>query len=363
MLDKSFCFYSMREHIFDYFIVGAGLAGTCFAEVALQNDKTFFVFAGDKQPSSKVAAGVYNAVVLKRFTMVADARKQIDLLKDFYPQIEKRINEKVIFDLPTYRRLSSVEEQNNFIVASDRPLLGDFLSSEIIFKTFDSVSSPFGFGEMKQTGYVNTSLLLSSYKNYLKEKGLFSNEDFDHSVLIIHKDFVEYKGRKARQVVFSEGFGMKENPFFKDLPLDGTKGELLIIKSKNLKVDVLLKAGIFVLPIGDDLYKIGATYHWTDKTETPTQEAKKELISELKQFVTCEFELVEHLAGIRPTVKDRKPLIGRHPLHKNIYLLNGLGTRGVMLGPYLSQKLFDFVEFDLPFEKEISVERFYSALK
>src|SRR5690554_834218 len=108
----------MAEQMVDYFIVGAGLAGIGFAEVALQHQKSVFVFAGDKQSSSQAAAGVYNAVILKRFTLVSQGQTQIDLLKTFYPLIEQRINTKVLFDLLTYRRLGSIEEQNNFIVAS-----------------------------------------------------------------------------------------------------------------------------------------------------------------------------------------------------------------------------------------------------
>lgn len=352
---------TQQNIIVDYFIVGAGLAGISFAEVALQKEKTILVFDGSKEPSSKVAAGVYNGVTLKRFTLVSDAQKQIELLKQFYTEIEKKINTKVIFDIPTYRVLSSIEEQNNFIVASDKPLLQDFLSPEIVFEKLNSVSSPFGFGQMKQTGYVNTSLLLSSYKNYIAKRDLLIKEDFNHSELVCHKDFVEYKGRKARHIVFCEGFLMNDNPFFQGLPLDGAKGELLIIKSKELNVEVLLKAGVFVLPIGNDLYKVGATYNWTDKTDIPTEEARKELIFQLKRFINCDFEIVEHLAGVRPTVKDRKALVGQHHTYKNVYLLNGLGTRGVMLAPYLSEKLFNFIEFDIPLGQEISIDRIYKS--
>lgn len=361
-MGKSFYFCAMTEQMLDYFIVGAGLGGVAFAEVALQHQKSIFVFAGDKPPSSVAAAGVYNAVILKRFTLVSQAQEQINLLKVFYPEIEKRIQKNIIFDLPTYRRLASVEEQNNFIVASDRPLFQPFLSPKIISDKFKAVISPFGFGLMKQTGYVDTKLLLQSYRNYLQQNGCISAETFNYAELIIHPDFVEYKGQKARQIIFAEGFQMKHNPFFKDLPLEGAKGELLVIRSENLDVNVLLKAGVFVLPIGNDLYKVGATYNWTDKTNKPTQSAKDELISELKELISCGFEVVEHLVGIRPTVKDRKPLVGRHPFHKNIYLLNGLGTRGVMLAPYLSYKLFDFIESNLPLDSSISIERYYNSI-
>ena len=349
----------MTEKIYDYIVVGAGLAGISFTETLLQNNKSVFVFCEKDLGSSVVAGGLFNSVILKRFTLVKDAQNQIYLLKNFYPLIEKRINKKIYFELPTLRKLSSVEEQNNFTTTSDRPLFQNFLSSEIIFKKYKSVESPFGFGEIKQTGYVDCELLVTSYRQYLEDNHMLQKGKFDYTLLKEEDDLVMYKDVKAKNIVFCEGFIMKNNPYFSDLPLDGAKGELLLIKADDLDIDVIIKAGLFVLPVGDNLYKIGATYNWEDKTNVPTEEAKEELLSELKEIITCDFEVIEQFAGIRPTVKDRKSLVGQHHTHKNIYLLNGLGTRGVMLAPYLSQKLFDFIEFDIPLEEEINIERIY----
>ncbi|WP_445724289.1 NAD(P)/FAD-dependent oxidoreductase, partial [Flavobacterium sp.] len=118
-------------------------------------------------------------------------------------------------------------------------------------------------------------------------------------------------------------------------------------------------SSVFILPIGNDLYKVGATYDWSDKSNTPTEAGKDELISKLKEIISCDFEIVNHFAGVRPTVKDRRPLVGTHPTYKQIHVLNGLGTRGVMLGPYLANQLFQHIENKVPLEKEIDIIRCY----
>ena len=41
-------------------------------------------------------------------------------------------------------------------------------------------------------------------------------------------------------------------------------------------------------------------------------------------------------------------------------MLNGLGTRGVMIAPYVAQKLFDFIDKGTPLESEIDINRFQS---
>ena len=43
----------------------------------------------------------------------------------------------------------------------------------------------------------------------------------------------------------------------------------------NLNLDVVVKTGIFIIPLGNDIYKVGATYNWEDKTNTPTAAARK----------------------------------------------------------------------------------------
>ncbi len=151
---------------------------------------------------------------------------------------------------------------------------------------------------------------------------------------------------------------MHSNPFFNYLPLDGTKGELLIIKAPDLDLDVILNTSVFILPLGDSLFKVGATYHWEDKTSVPTEEGKRELIDKIKEILNCDFEIVEHFAGVRPTVKDRRPLLGTHTQYKNLHILNGLGTRGVMLAPDMALQLFDYIENSKPLDKTIDIKRF-----
>ncbi len=66
---------------------------------------------------------------------------------------------------------------------------------------------------------------------------------------------------------------------------------------------------------------------------------------------------------MRPTVRDRRPLVGTHPIHKQIHVLNGLGTRGVMLGPAMAKALYDAVENQIPLPKEIDIQRFTNKKK
>ena len=343
----------------DFIIVGNGLAGISFAEIALQHNKSIFVFDNNSQPSSKIAGGLYNPVVLKRFSEVWKAKEQIDFAFPLYHQIQSRLNVVFDYELPILRKLFSIEEQNNWFQAADKLNLAPFLEPKLSKQKYDAIDSPFHYGKVNHTGYLEISTLIEAYSKYLKSLDCYSTDAFDYNDIQFLENGIQYKNIQAKNIVFAEGFGLHANPFFNDLPLDGTKGELLIIKAPNLQLDVVIKSSVFILPIGNDLYKVGATYDWKDKTNNPTEEGKKELVDKLKELISCDFEIVEHFAGVRPTVKDRRPLVGTHPIHSQLNVLNGLGTRGVMLGPYLANQLFQHIENAVPLENEINIERCY----
>lgn len=344
----------------DYIIVGSGLAGIAFAETLLQNGKTFVVFDNHSQNSTKIAGGLYNPVILKRFSEVWNAKSQLEIADVFYKTIEQKLNNQFDFKIPIYRKFFSVEEQNNWFAASDKHNLAPFLSTKIVHKKFNGIEAPFGYGEVLETGFVDTVALLRQYHQYLKNHKWFDETTFEYDKLQVSDDYIQYENLKAKHIVFAEGFGMHSNPYFNYLPLDGTKGELFIIRAADLDLDVIINTSVFILPLGNNLYKVGATYNWNDKTNIATEEGKKELVDRIKEIITCEFEIIEHFAGVRPTVKDRRPLLGTHPSHRKIHILNGLGTRGVMLAPAMAMDLFDFIENNKPLDKTININRFKS---
>lgn len=342
----------------DYLIVGCGLAGISFAETLFREGKSFIVIADQSQNSSLVAAGIYNPVIVKRLSMPANAGEHMTFINPFYADIENRLGVKFDYRIPLYRKFASIEEQNDWFMAADKPHLSEFLSPAIVHTKYTCLSSSFGFGEVLHTGYVDTPVFVDSYKKFLLENAWLQQETFDYSQFEIHDTQITYGNIAARHIVFAEGYGIHANPYFNHLPLAGTKGELLLIKAPELKLDVAVNAGIFILPVGNDYYKVGATYEWTDKTNIPTEAARTELLQKLDEIITCPYEVMEHYAGIRPTTKDRKLLIGTHPQYKNVHLLNGLGTRGVMLGPPMARQLYDTIENGMALDRAVDLRRF-----
>lgn len=342
----------------DYLVVGLGLAGISFCETLEGAGKGFKLISDRSQQASRVAGGLYNPVILKRFTLAWKAGEQLELALSFYQGLERKLGLVLDHKIPVLRRLASVEEQNAWFEALDRPGLDRFLSPHILPNTNPQVDAPFGYGEVYHTGKIDTGLLVEAYGSYLEGRGLLRWESFDFKALKFFEGYVEYQGERYGQLVLACGYGLKGDPQFGYLPLNGTKGELLTIKAPDYGEERIIKGSVFTIPLGEDLYQVGSTYKWRDKDNEPTEEAREELLGKLGGFLKCSFHVVDHRAGIRPTVVDRKPLVGRHPLHKNLYVLNGMGSRGVLIAPYAARQLFRLIDQGIPLDRDLDIGRF-----
>jgi len=346
----------------DYIIVGLGLAGLAFCEELIRTEKSFIVFEDDSQTSSLVAGGVYNPIILKRFTPVWNAKEQLSLAMPFYQALEKKLHVVLDTKFSTRKVFKSVEDQNNWFVASDKPQMSEYMNPKVISEKINGILGDFGFGEVYETGRIDTHTLVNSYRDYLTEQSLIRLERFIYNDLDLSENLVRYHDLEAHRIVFCEGYGVKQNPFFKYLPLNEAKGEVITIYAPELNIDFLLKSTLFVLPLGDDLYKVGATFNWMDKSSNPTDEGKAELISKLKKVIDTPYTIIDHTAGVRPTVKDRRPLVGLHPNYSQMAILNGLGTRGVMIAPTVAKSLYNHIEHGSPLDTEIAIERYKNSL-
>ena len=116
----------------DYIVVGLGIAGITFCEELEKNNKTFIVYDTGDVASTKVSAGVINPVVLKRFTPVWNAKEHIKTSIKFYKKLAIKLGIPLFEKMSMLKIFKSIEEQNNWMVASDKKELETFLKPKII---------------------------------------------------------------------------------------------------------------------------------------------------------------------------------------------------------------------------------------
>jgi len=343
-------------------IVGLGLAGLAYAEQLRRAGLSFHIIDGGKGGSSQIAAGIYNPTVLKRFSLSWNGDLFHSYALPFYEQLQSRLDSDFIHPASIHKIFNKQSEHNDWVSASDQQGLKIFLDSKIHTNINDEIEASLGHGQVNHTGRVATQTLLESFRNSLQPEEL-TTETFEYDKLETSTFSIQYKQITAKHIVFCEGYQMVKNPFFKKLPLIGLKGEILIIKAPSLKSKSILKGPIFIAPIGDDMYWAGATFERNDKTLSCTAQGRSWVEERIRKMISSDYEVIEHIGQVRPTVMDRRPLIGSHPDHQNIHLLNGFGARGVLGAPLLSKWLLDHIEGISQLPAVVNLSRFESYFR
>jgi len=183
-------------------------------------------------------------------------------------------------------------------------------------------------------------------------------EKFDFSNLTISGSGITYKNIRAKHLIFCEGYQATQNPYFSWLPFALNKGELLEISVKNFPEECIYNKGVYVVPLEPGKWKVGATYNWREPDELPTEAGFNELKTRLQQLVKLPVQPQAHYAGIRPAVRDRKPLIGTHPELPAVHIFNGMGSKGVLMAPWLADHFSEVLTGNAVLLPEADINRF-----
>lgn len=341
----------------DYIIVGLGIAGICFSEQLQKHNRSFIVIDNGLKGATAMSGGVFNPTVLKRFTAAWNTSQFYPVAFSFYVELAIKLKQDIFTKMPIYRIFKNVEEQNNWSVASDKRELQQFLSPKFIQNGNPSIIESFGFGEVTGTARINTATLLSAYRNYLQSENILLSEELRFDGLKVSDEEITYNNITADKMVFCDGPNVVNNPFSPSNGIIPNKGEYLVIKAPKLNLNVFIKGSFYIIPLGGALYKVGATFSPNDLCSEQSAKAKEEIISKLKSMISCPFEVVGHTVGIRPTTRDRKPLLGSLSNNPRIVFFNGLGSRGFTMAPLLSEILYENVSNGTPIPSEMDIKR------
>lgn len=341
----------------DLIIVGQGLSGSVLALKLIKEGYSVKVIdKPELSACSKVAAGIWNPVVFKRLTKSWMIDELLSELLQFYKQVEKLFDSSLITEREIVKLFSEQQEADLWRKKAEGELK-NYLDPKIYHDDLTGIkNSPFGYSKVLRAGNLDVKKFLQLTGKFLKED--LVEEKFNYDELIV-SETISYKNIKAKYIVFADGYLIKNNPFFNYVPFKPAKGEVLTITSKDLNIgDQIINKNAFLMQLKKDTFKLGATYNWDDLNDETSEKALNELKERFTKISGSDLSVIDQQAGVRPSVIDRRPVIGPHPGHKNIFLFNGFGTKGVMLAPYFAKKLVNFIKFKEPLNEEADVARF-----
>lgn len=347
--------------MWDYLLIGQGLAGTLLAYF-LRADGHKVAVLDDAQAggATRVAAGLITPVTGRHFVKSWRIDELLPFARSTYRALESELEVPLYHERTIIRALHSIEEENNWLGRCADPGYRAYIFDEVDLGAYgDWIVSPHGFGAVKGGAQVEVGTFIEKYREVLESEGCLFSESLDYAKLILTDDGLRYGDIQARKLVFCEGRWTRENPFFQSLPLIGDKGEILIVRfPAGIQFDAILKHRVFVVPLVDGSYWIGSNYDSRFKSDAPTEQGRGWLEENLRRTLTCPFEVLAHRAAIRPTVRDRRPLLGRHPQFPQMAIFNGLGAKGASLGPFWARHFADYLQEKITLDPMVDNGRF-----
>lgn len=318
-----------------------------------------FIDAPQQKSCTSVAAGVMNPITGRRYVKSWGIDELFPFAKTTYQAFEETYGESYFTERIIIRSLFNHGDENTWVARYADPEYKPYMVLEPDLGPLRLATQPaFTYAQIAQGAQVHIGRLCDRLRSKELQAGKLLEELFDIDQLEIYSDKVKYKNIIADHIIFCEGWRGRLNPYFSHLPFEVTKGEILHIKLPEVKIDRMFKHRVFIVPFGEDTYWIGATSENDFENEEPTQKNKEYLLQRIEQMLDTPFELVDHKAAIRPTVKDRRPFIGKHSEHKRLLIFNGMGSKGASLAPFWAKHFVDHLVHGESLDKAVNIERF-----
>jgi glycine oxidase len=292
-------------------VIGFGLAGACVA-LQLQRAGHEVRVVDDGLPgSTHVAAGLVNPVAGRNFEISRDLAESLAVAMPFY----RELGEELFHPIPITRLWFDAKDRAKF--ERKREQFEDWIA-----KVDDEGVTWKGGGWLDCPGFLKTAR-----REFLRAGGEFIDTPSGNAAVwctgaagLIRKDFPNIEHRSA-------------------------KGEILTVRIPDWHEERILIRGGWIIPIGNDLYRTGATYEWENLESGPTDFGRKKVEGILKNFTNLDYEVVDHVAGVRPIIDRSNPSI-RYEKDRG-WFVNGLGSKGVIYAPGLALDLV----------RELTIER------
>ncbi len=316
------------------------------------------VVDAEEHTASFAAAGIINPVTGHRYVK----SWMIDILLPHaiktYDEISQILGFEVYQKLNILRTMDTVKEQNDWDARKNDERYNQYVVKDSdVEAMIDITNDQHAYGEVTKSLQVKLKSIILGYRDLLLKNNQYSKMKIDYNSIIVHNDCIEVNNVKAKKIIFCEGHSATENPFFKCIPFLPAKGNALIIKG-----DFLLKKNVkdklFITPLEDGSHWVGSGYEWNTTDESPNEIELQKMQAVLSLFLAKPFTVIEKLAGIRPSIKGRRPALGRHKTYQDMYIFNGLGTKGSSLAPYFANMLVDFIFDRTALIDDVNIDQF-----
>lgn len=325
---------------YDVLVIGAGLAGSILAYKLMSAGLRICVVSDPSIPSaSRTAAGLINPVTGQRMVLQDNIEALLEEVEAFYSEMEEKFNITLLHRRKMLRLFQSEKEKASWQRRLNNPSYTPYIDHQ----TSEEHAIHAGLGGFIQyrTGNLDTNLLLDSLHAWFRQQGVLIEAPFHHHQLSIEEGQIRWQEVEAEKVIFCEGWRGQFNPWFNWLPFQPAKGEILTLTTDAEVSEKIINRGKWLLPVNRSSFKFGATYERVEINEVSTDSARESLLQTMAQMFVKNpaVEVTEHVAGVRPGTRDKRPFLGFHHDHPSLGIFNGFGSKGSLLIPWYAEAM------------------------
>lgn len=327
-------------------IIGQGIAGTCAAWEAEKAGHTYTIMdRGATASASAVSSGLINPITGRNFVKSWMIDAFVEASVSTYSEMGIELKLPILHQVDIIRHIASIEAEN---IWHNKSLLPGYESLMKAGPAPDTLS-PYlseisALGTVTQSYRVDVSQLLTGMRERWLQADMLVDEVFEaDQVSNLGGNGITYRGESYDAVIMAIGWKGQYCHLFETDVYRPAKGEVLLVRIPRMPTHSIIKHHKFIVPQGNDLFWIGTTWQWVYDDADTEDKKSQELVDFLDRYLKVDYEVIARYAGIRPATKYRRPLVGSHKSWPRLFLLNGLGTKGVTMAPYWAKQLISHI--------------------
>lgn len=324
-------------------IVGLGLAGACTAWHLWNRGVAFRIVDSGKKGSSHVAAGLIHPVTGKNCAVAEGYAHHRAEAEAFYQYGEKQIEKKLWYPLEVVRLLGKAERKK---------LLSKFEAGPAAEWVIDMDLNESCRGDIAITlrggARLDVAEFLRGSHAFFCKHGLLEEREFSRA----SSDTLTILCEGAQGLMRGSPIAWKHRC---------AKGEILTVHAPSWCQSRLVTGRGWLVPVGEDCYKIGATYEWSQLDEIPSERGLCHIENIAKHLGGEKYTIRSHVAGIRPILRKSQPVAGM--ILPDVYVLNGLGSKGSLHAPWAARSLVDHLLDGYSLPSHLSLAHYFDSLR
>ncbi len=350
----------------DYLIVGQGLAGSALAlALRAKGARVLVLDREDSWSASRVAAGLVTTLAGRSMNPGVVQKEALARAHGWYRALEKRWGAKIFHQLPILRLYESPAQREKLAKKQDSVV--EWLADLDASLDPEMWHAPHGGFTMQQTGRLDTPLYLELVRAELKKEQAYRVTEFREDELVLAETNVQWRDVEASDVILCQGaFQLGEgldrgldgdlerqglvSSLFADIPHRSAKGDILTIHAPSLDESQILNRNGWMIPLGEGLWRCGATYLWDDLDGKLRASGRRAVEEKIQALTPASYTVVDHQVGVRPIIRQSQPVVTAHQQHQHVHFFNGLGSKGVIYAPLVAEHFAEVLVEGVPID-------------